>query len=125
MIAHAPLRELRNIRLGKDDAQLVIDRLNDDFGVENRLQVGDSQRFPKSVILIKMQIFEMDFPEPADGQFVWEQQYDRVLYSRRPPIYDAPRRRTRSQENGSATTDTELPKDSALPFTFCSMDSSV
>lgn len=42
LIAHAPLRELRNIRLGKDDAQLVIDRLNDDFGVENRLQVGHS-----------------------------------------------------------------------------------
>lgn len=45
MIAHVDQRELRSIRLGKRDSQLVIDRLNDDYGVENRLQVGR----PKSV----------------------------------------------------------------------------
>ncbi|GAB7343139.1 hypothetical protein MBLNU457_1215t1 [Dothideomycetes sp. NU457] len=106
--AHVESRELRNIRLGKRDGQLVIDRLNDEYGVENKLQ-----------------IFEMDFPEPEHGDFVWEQQYDRVLHSKRPPIYDAPRRRTRSQENGSAISDAELPKESALPFTFCSTDPDV
>ena len=68
----------------------------------------------------------MQFPGPADEAFVWEQQYDKILHSKRPPFYGRVRSsRTRSQGSGPAYTDSEIPRDAPLPFTFCSCDSAV
>jgi len=52
LVAHVELHELRSIRLGKRHGQLVIDRLNDDDGDENKLQVGCSERISKHLMLM-------------------------------------------------------------------------